>query len=108
MVIIKDNLRMHPVRCNADGSMDECELAEATAIGVYSIGSDGLLTHLVDYPLPVKETPVPPVGCPECQADSDSVEYGSIQVDCTVAWQECSCNCCGHEWHEVYEYVGVQ
>lgn len=53
-------------------------------------------------------TPVAPTKCPKCDIElSSHGEYGSIQVDGDTVWQEASCNDCGHEWTEYYQFSHI-
>jgi hypothetical protein len=51
--------------------------------------------------------PIMPSGCPVCHAESDRVDYGSINVDSDTASQEATCGACGAEWSENYTFSGI-
>lgn len=62
------------------------------------------LSDVID-PLPGALDPDPD-RCPRC--GSASIEGGGFDVDAPLAWQECRCDECGHEWRDVYRIAAQE
>ena len=50
----------------------------------------------------------PPDGCPYCTADGSEITYDNVEIDGSMAEQQCYCNKCGAAWWELYEFVGIE
>ncbi|RKX99125.1 MAG: hypothetical protein DRP55_07750 [Spirochaetes bacterium] len=42
--------------------------------------------------------------CPKCNAGENDIEWGDKEWGGNSAWQDATCNKCGCEFQEVYEY----
>ena len=45
-----------------------------------------------------------PNTCPCC--DSSSIEGGHVEVECSSAWQQITCNDCGATWNDIFKLTG--
>ena len=48
------------------------------------------------------------VRCPDDNCGSVNIEGGPVEIDASVAIQECVCSDCGLQWSDVYRLVGCE
>jgi len=51
--------------------------------------------------------PTDPKNCPKCGTSDENINYGTLQSDAGVVWQNAVC-VCGASWNELYKYSGLE